>query len=461
MKILICGSGEVGKAIAKYLSAQENDVTLIDNNKEALSIINENMDIKTIEGVPSHPDILEQANANDADMIIAVTGSDELNIMICEIASVLFKVPLKICRIKTKEYLDERIISFYKNIKAIDYVISPELEIAKAIIRNIAIPGAFEAIHVAEGKIIALGVKCVEGCPVVHTQIKQIIELFPTLNMTITGIIRNGKSIPINPEQMIMAGDNVYMVVKSDEVGRALNAFGVDVKETHKVAIFGGGKVSEILAEMIANDETINNVKLIERDKDRATDLAIAFNDKGIEVIYGDVLNPDILEEIGIKNMDMVIGTTSEDEDNILSSLLAKKVGKDQIQTISLINKQIYSSLVSNLGVDVIIDPNAITVSTILQHIRKGSISSAYSLNSEIFELLEVKVLETSKIAGQTIKELKLPKSAIIGALIRDDKIINFDNNLTIEIDDTIVIFVETKDIKALERMISVSVEYF
>jgi len=461
MKILICGAGEVGKAIAKYLALQDDDITLIDEDEKAFGGIRDAADIRTVTGSANHPSVLEEARAADADIIIAVTGIDETNIMICEIAHVMFKVPVKICRIRTKEYMDPRIIEFYKSVKVIDHIISPELQIARAIMRNIAVPGTFETVPVAEGKLTVLGIKCQEGSPVVHTKIKQILELFPTLQMTITGIVRGVRTIPVNPDQYIEAGDSVYAVVKTADIPRALNAFGIDEKETGRIAIFGGGKIAEILAGMIVESQNVNDVKLIEKDHERATELAVAFEDKNIEVISGDILNPDLLDEIGIKNMDMSISITNEDENNILSALLAKKICRNDIQTVSVINKQIYSSLVSNLGVDVIIDPNAITVSTILQHVRRGSVSSAYSLSSEFFELLEIEVLETSKIAGQSLADLKFPKSTVIGAVLRDGESIDIKRDMTMENGDVLIVFISSTDIKSLEKMIAVSIEYF
>ena len=461
MKILICGAGEVGKAIAKYLALQDDDITLIDEDEKAFGGIRDAADIRTVTGSANHPSVLEEANAADADIIIAVTGIDETNIMICEIAHVMFKVPVKICRIRTKEYMDPRIIEFYKSVKVIDHIISPELQIAKAIMRNISVPGTFETVPVADGFLTVLGMKCHEGSPVVHTSIKQILELFPTLQMTVTGIVRGVKTVAVNPDQLIEAGDSVYVVVKTADIPRALNAFGIDKKETGKIAIFGGGKIAEILAGMIAESPNINDVKLIEKDHERATELAVVFEDRNIEVIAGDILNPDILDEIGIKNMDMSISITNEDENNILSALLAKKICKNDIHTVSVINKQIYSSLVSNLGVDVIIDPNAITVSTILQHVRRGAVSSAYSLSSEFFELLEIEVLETSKLAGQSLADLKFPKSTVIGAVLRNGESIDIERNMTVESGDVLIVFISSADIKALEKMIAVSIEYF
>ena len=457
MRIIICGAGRVGSTIARYLVEDGNDVVVIDINANRLNELSSTLEIRPIVGFASYPSVLEQADAQDADMLIAVTASDEVNMVTCQAANSLFKVPTKIARLRSNEYTRQRWRKFYTHdALPIDVVISPEVEIARSIGRNISFPGAFEVIPLAMDKVYLLGIHCDEVCPMINTPLRQLTNLFPDVNAVVAALVRNSKLIITDSDTRILAGDDVYVIVPSESVRRILTLFGRDQERSQSVLILGGNNIGLNLARYLEKASHMR-VTLVEENEKRAKFLAETLSQT--TVIHGDFLNTALLEEADIDIVETVIAVSSADEDNILATLMAKKYGVEQ--TISVIEKQLYSQLVVNLGIDVIIDPGDIMVSTILQHVRRGKIYAAYSIRSGLCEVLEADVFDTFEYAGKALRDVRLPAGVIIGAIVRDVDVLPLRGDTIIEKGDRLVLFSDADAVKQVEKMFSVGLEFF
>lgn len=458
MKVIVCGAGQVGFHIAQHLSRENNDVTVIDQSPDLIRRISDTLDVQGVIGHASRPDVLERAGAQDADMIIAVTAADEVNMVACQVAHSLFDVPTKIARVRHQAYLQPMWANlFSRDHMPIDVIISPEIEVARAIMRRLTVPGAFEMIPLVDGKVKLLGVRCGEVCPLVNTPLRQITQLFPDLSVTIIGIVRNGKVVIPDADSQFLPGDSVYFVVDSDKQERAMAAFGHEEQEARRLVIFGGGNIGMFLAESLETNEQRLNVKLIEADAERAEDCASRLTKT--MVLHGDVLDGAMLDEANVALTETVIAVTNDDETNILSSLLAKRGGARR--AITLVNKGEYELLIGSLGIDVVVDPRNITVSTIIQHVRRGRIHSVHTLGEGFGELIEAEALETSPMVGVPLKEASLPEGLVIGAIVREDEVINPRGNTVIAAGDRVVVFSPADIISKVEKMFSVQLEYF
>ncbi|AXO14997.1 MULTISPECIES: Trk system potassium transporter TrkA [Thalassospira] len=459
MKVIICGAGQVGFHIAKYLAAENNDVTVIDQSEELVRKISDTLEVKGIIGFGSHPDVLQQAGAEEADMLIAVTFADEVNMTACQVAHSLFNVPTKIARIRSQTYLQPEWASLFGREKLpIDVVISPEMEVARAVARRLQAPGAFDMIPFADDKVKILGIRCSDDCPVINTPLRQLHQLFPDLNISILGMIRGDKAVYPKGDDQMLAGDLVYLAVSSDQVDRAMSAFGHEDPEARRIVIFGGGNIALFLAEEINKNFPGVTTRLVEADPERARYVAQKLPKKSV-VLRGDVLDPELLEEANVGNAEAVVALTNDDETNILASLLAKRYGCPR--ALTLINKSTYNSLVSELGVDVVISPRMTTVSTILHHVRRGRIRAVHSLSEGFGEVLEAEALETAPIVGKAIKDIAMPASVVFGAILRDGEVVMPRAATVIEANDRIVVFAGSEQIKKVEKMFAVRLEYF
>ena len=458
MKVVVCGAGQVGFHIAQHLSRENNDVTVIDQSPMLVRRITDTLDVQGVIGHASRPDVLERAGAGDADMVIAVTAADEANMVACQVAHSLFDVPTKIARIRAQAYLQPMWANlFSREHMPIDVIISPEIEVARAIQRRLTVPGAFEMIPLVQGKVKLLGVRCTDTCPLINTPLRQITQLFPDLAITVIGIVRNGTFMTPDSESQMQPGDNVYFVVASDKQDRAMAAFGHDEQEARRLVIFGGGNIGLFLAEELESTETNLNIKLVEWDAERAGFCASRL--KKTMVIQGDALDMQIMDEANIAMTEAVIAVTNDDENNILSSLMAKREGAKR--AITLINKGEYETLIGSLGVDVVVDPRNITVSTIIQHVRRGRIHSVHTLGEGFGELIEAEALETSPMVGKPLKEADLPSGMVIGSIVRDGEVISPRGNTVIQATDRVVVFAASDIIAHVEKMSSVQLEYF
>jgi len=458
MKIIVCGAGQVGSSIARHLAGENNDVTVVDQSPELIRNLSDTHEVQGVVGFASHPGVLEQAGAADADMVVAVTYHDEVNMVACQVAHSLFKVPTKIARIREQDYLEPIWADlFSRDHMPIDVIISPETEVARAIGRRLQIPGAFDSIPLAGDRVRVIGVRCSEDCPVINTPLRQLTGLFPDLNILVVGIIRKDQLIVPNANEQMLAGDEVYFVVDSSQVSRAMMAFGHEEVETRRTIIIGGGNIGLYLATLIEENFPGMNVKLIELDEKRA-DTAGQTLEKSV-VLHGDALDPEILNEANVAHTETVVAVTNEDEINILSSLLAKRHGAKRI--ITLVNNTTYRPLITDLGIDVVVTPKAITVSTILQHVRRGRIRSVHSLGDGMGEIIELEALETSPLVGQRLMDIELPLGVIVGAIVREDEVLVPSGSTVIKGNDLVVLFASADVVKKVEKMFSVRLEYF
>lgn len=458
MKVVICGAGQVGFHIARYLSAENNDVTVVDQSPELIGKINDQLDVQAFVGHGSHPHVLARAGAEDADMLIAVTATDEVNMVACQVAHSLFNVPTKIARIRQQSYMDPLWSGlFARDQLPIDVIISPEIEVAKAISRRIRIPGAFDVIPMAQGNVRVVGVRCDKHCPVVHTPLRQLTSLFPDLNITVIGIIREDRFMIPSADDQMVPGDEVYFVADRGHIARAMAVFGHEEAETRRILIVGAGNIGTTLAEEIEEDRDGYRAKIIELSKDQARRAAEKL--PTTVVIQGDALDMEILEEAGIRQTEAIVAVTDHDETNILVSLLCKRIGVDR--AVTLINNISYSSLITALGVDVVVSPREITASTILQHVRRGRIKAVHSLRDGHAEVIEAEALETSPLVGTALKDARLPNGVIIGAIVRDGETIIPRPTTQVQEKDRVILLAASKAVPKVEKMFAVRLEYF
>ncbi len=458
MKIIVCGAGQVGFNIAKQLAHQQNDVTVIDNSPSLIRKVGESLDVQAIEGYASDPDILERASASDADMVVAVTQSDEVNMIACQVAHSLFNVPTKIARVRNRSYLRPTWSDlFSRDHLPIDMIISPEIEVAKSIANRLAVPGAFEMLPFVGGKVNVIGIRLGEDCPVVDTPLRQLSELFPGLNITVMAIFRGTKIILPDADDQMQTGDSIYFTAENSHVPRAMSVFGHDEKEARRLIIIGGGNVGLFLAQELEKSDPSLNIKIIEQDPERAEFVASQLNNT--VVIRGDGLDSEILKEANAGATETVISVTNEDELNILSSLLAKRLGA--LRAITLVNNRIFTALMSSLGIDVYVNPRETTVSNILQRIRRGRIRGLHSIRDGAAEILDAEVLGTSPLIGVPIKDMKLPRGVMISAICRGDEVIMPRGTTEFKESDRVIMLVLADDVKKVEQLFSVRLEYF
>lgn len=458
MKVIICGAGQVGFNIARYLAHEDNDVYVVDQSPELTRKIGDTLDVKAITGFASEPAILEQAGAADADMLIAVTQSDEVNMVACQVAHSLFDVTTKIARIRKQGYLDPRWANLYtRDHMPIDVIISPEIEVARAVSRRLQVPGAFDMISMVDDKVKLAGVRCEENCPLINTPLRQLTQLFPDLKVVIIGIVRDNVAFMPTADDQLLAGDEVYLVADAEHVPRTMTAFGHDESEARRIVIFGGGNIGMFLARQIEEEHPSVNIKVVEADKSRAEN--VARNLKRSVVLQGDILDPEIMEEANVSAAEVVIAVTNGDETNILASLLAKRLGSRR--SITLINSSTYAPLTPSLGIDVVVSPRNITVSTILQHVRRGRIHSVHTLMEGFGELIEAEAMETSSLVGVPLRDADLPEGVLVGAVVRDSEVILPRGSTVVQTNDRVVIFAETEAVKQVEKMFSVRLEFF
>ena len=458
MKVIICGAGEVGYNIARYLATEGNDITVIDQSRELIRRISDSLDVAGIIGHASQPDVLENAGIKDSEMIIAVTQVDEVNMIACQVAHSLFNVPTKIARIRSQSYLHPVWSEmFARDHLPIDVVISPEIEIAKSVTRSLEIPGAMEVIPLADDKIRLVGVRIENNTPLINTPLRQLTSLFPQLDIIVVGIKRGDSVIVPHSEDQMLPGDEAYFVIPSDQCKRAMAAFGHEESDTRKAIICGGGNIGLILAQELEKEHPEISVKIIDSNRDRAQKVSVEL--ENTIVLNGNILETDILYEAGVDKSEAIITVTNDDETNILAALLGKKCGSQR--AIALVNKSNYNTLMGSLGIDVVINPRAITVSQVLSYVRRGRIHAVHSIQENFGELIEADALDTSSIVGKPLKEVNLPANTRFGAIMRNDQIIVPGPQTIIEGGDRIILFAAKEAVSQVEKLFSVRLEYF
>ena len=461
MNIIICGAGRVGFTIAKILSEQGHSITIIDQSSEDIQKIDDTLDVKSIVGKATYPSILEKANATEADMIIAVTRNDEINMLICQIAFSIFNVPKKIARIRSQDYLNPKFTKVYnKENLPIDVIISPEIEIAKSLQRKLEAPGSLDNVPFANNKIRLLEILIDENCPIKDIKLNELTKKFPKLNSNIMGVIRDEKFVLLKKTDVMLKEDKAYVVINASQMNETLAAFGHTEKISNKILIIGGGNIGFNLAKNLEESFDSARVKIIEKDKERAELIASQLNNT--IVINGDALDEEVLLEANLEEVQTVLALTNDDEDNLMISVLVEKFAKDNDElsdkrTMALINKPNYSLLQSSLKIDDFIDPRMNTVSSILKHIHKGTIENAYSILNGEYEIIEAEIIETSELINKELKNSNLPDEIRIGAVLRGEEVIIPRSNFVFKKEDIVVLLANKDFLHVVENMFRIS----
>ena len=455
MNIIICGAGRVGFTIAKLLSEQNHSITVVDQSSEDIQKINDSLDVKGIVGKATYPSILEKANATEADMIIAVTKNDEINMLVCQIAYTVFNVPKKIARIRSQDYLNPKFSKVYnKENLPIDVIISPEIEIAKSIQRKLEAPGALDNVPFANNKIRLLEISINKTCPLINIKLNELTKKFPKLDANILGVIRKENFIILKKNDVMKENDKAYVIINASQMELTLAAFGHDEKISNKILIIGGGNIGFNLAKNIEQAFDSARIKIIEKNKERAEYVANELNNS--IVINGDGLDEDVLSEANLEEVETVLALTNDDEENLMVSVLVEKFSKDK-RTMALINKPNYSLLQSSLKIDDLIDPRMTTVSSILKHVHKGTIETAYSILNGDYEVIEAEIIETSELINKELRNSNLPEEIRIGAILRKEDIIIPRSSFIFQKKDVVVFLAKKDQLPVVENMFRIS----
>lgn len=457
MKIIVCGAGRVGTSIVERLITENNDITVIDNSQELIDHISDRLDVKAVLGSASYPKVLEEVNAQEADMIIAVTKYDEVNMIICQVAHTLFNVPTKIARIRHQNYLDVECQHLYRHDHLpIDYIISPEIEVAQDIIHRLKIPGALENIPLANSALQFIGFKCKSNYPIINIPISRAKERLLSFQISIIGIIRNNSFLEAKNDLEILPNDELYFISNSNHSKEIIDILSNEEAKQKQIIIVGGGNIGLYIAKNIMNSSNLK-VKLIEADKERSKYIVSSL--EKATVINGNALSSEILEEANVFLTDTIISVSNDDKVNILSSILAKQYGCKRSVTL-INNSSLYSSITSSIGIDVYVSPKDITVSSILRYVRKGKIISIHSVCRSNYELIEAEAVENLPIVGKAISTLDLPKGIKIVTIIRNEKIVIPDKSFIINNKDRIIIFAKCNLISKVEKIFSVGFNF-
>ena len=458
MKVVICGAGQVGYGIAERLASERNDVSVIDTSRPLVQAIRDNLDARGFVGHGSQPDVLAEAGAEQADMLIAVTLHDEVNMVACQVAHSLFNVPTKIARIRAQSYLQPHWQDLFSTDNMpIDVIISPELEVGEMVLRRIALPGAMDAVRFADDTIAAVAIECRDDCPVVDTPLEQLTELFPDLNATVVGILRNGNLFVPNSSDQMVAGDIAYVVAERGHVRRTLGLFGHEEPEAGRIVIVGGGNIGFYVARQMEKRSLGAKIRIVEANHDRA--VSIADDLKRTIVLHGNALEQTILDEADVAGSDLLVAVTNDDKVNILASVMAKRLGCRG--NLTLLNNPDYQNFTQTLDIDAFINPRTVTISKVLQHVRRGRIRAVHSIQNGLAEVIEAEALETSPLVGKPLRELDLPENLRIGAIYRKGEFVRPDGQTKIRAKDRVVIFAAASAVRHVEQLFRVSLEFF
>lgn len=457
MKILILGAGQVGRSVADALAHEDNDVTIVDTNAAALRDLREKLDVRVEIGQASYPRVLERAGIEDADMLVAVTNSDEINMVACQVAHTLYRTPTKIARIRSSHYLGRREL-FASESVPIDVLISPEQLVTEHIFRLISHPGALQVLNFANGKVQMVGVKALQDGPLIGHQLKEMQEHMPGIKARVAAMFRKGKPIVPKPETLVEIDDEIFFIASPKHIRAIISELRKLDKPYKRIILAGGGNIGNRLARLL--EEARYQVKIIEKNNDRAAKLAERL-DKTI-VLEGDAADENLLIEENIENTDVFIAITNDDEANILSSMLAKRLGARRV--MSLINRPSYVDLVES-SIDLAISPQQVTIGALLTHIRRGDIVAVHALRRGSAEAIEIVAhgdYKTSRVVGRRLDEIKLPPGANIGALVRGDEILMAVDELIVNANDHVIMFVTDKRyVPAVEKLFQVGIHFF
>jgi len=458
MKIIICGAGQVGWQIARHLSGERNDVTVVDSNAELIRRATDTLDVQGIAGFASYPDVLDRAGARDAEMIIAATHSDEVNMVTCQVAHSVFGINRKIARLRSQSYLDAIYSDLYRrDHMPIDVVISPEMEVATAALQRLSAPASFDTETFMDGQAQLLGITIDEDCPVVNTPLRQLTDLFSTLRAVVVGVRRDGTLFAPEAKDQLFPGDDCYVFSHHEDVARTMEIFGKQTTKQERVVLVGGGNVGLTVAQHLEAGPLRVRTKMIEKNRKSAERAAEAL--ERTIVLNGDGLDAALLAEAGISRADAMLAVTDDDKTNMLACVRAKAEGCDYV--IALINDPTLVPLMNPLGIDAYINPRATTVSSILRHIRHGRVRAVYSIGDAEAEVIEAEVLSTSPLAGKKVSEIDFPEGVLIGMLRKEGKVIRPKGNTRIDEGDVVALFALAEDVPRVEQLLQVSIDFF
>ena len=454
-KIIVFGGGQVGSSVAKILSDDGNDITLVDVDKTVLENLKEQIDIKTIHGLASHPSIQRLADADNSDMVIAVTGNDEVNMAACHVAKNLFNVPKRIARLRANEYLNNE-DGFQKTFFSINDVISPNILVTDYVKNIIDHPGAFQAFKFASGKVHVIAATVLSNGPLARKRLSEFREHLPNVDVKVVAIFREKKYLIPDDDTFIMPDDDVLFIATEENM-RFMSELRKMTDEPHNVMIAGGGRVGSALAKKL---EDTYNLKLIE--KDRLVAKSISENLSSTVVLNNDIADETMLQNENINDVDYFCAVTSDDQANILSAKLAKDMGAGK--TIAIVNKSSYRNLVSK-EIDVVVSPEDVTIGSLLASVRTSDIVSVNrigDIDGEVMEIIAHGDKKTSNLVGNKISQLQLPKSIIFGAVVRNDNVILANEDIEIQDEDHIIIFAfDKKELPTIEKLFQVNVGFF
>ncbi|HEY0974577.1 MAG TPA: Trk system potassium transporter TrkA [Solimonas sp.] len=457
MKIVILGAGQVGSTLAENLASEKNDVTVIDVNGAALSELQERLDLRTVQGHASHPNVLRQAGADDADMIIAVTASDETNMLACMIADTLFKTPTKIARVRAQDYLREEKLFGAEGVP-VDLRISPEQLVTDYIRRLIEYPGALQVVDFADGRVRLVGVRAYYGGPLVSRQLKELPQHLPEVEARVAAIYRRGRAIIPEGDTIIEAEDEVFFLAARGHIPKIIAELRRQDKPVKRVMLAGGGNIGLRLAKAL--EESKIQVKIIEKYRERARYLSEQL--QHTVVLSGDGANEALLREENIEDVDVFCAITNDDEANILSAMLAKRLGAKK--ALCLINRLSYAELVEGSSIDIAISPQQSTVSALLSRVRRGDMVKVHSLRRGAAEAIEAIAhgdAGSSRVVGRKLEDIKLPPGSTIGAIVRGDEVIIAHHDTVIEAEDHVILFlVDKKRVKDVEQLFQVGLSF-
>jgi len=457
MKIIILGAGQVGSSVAANLASEANDITVVDDNALILQDLQDRLDIRTVKGYASHPDVLKQAGADDADMIIAVTRNDEINMVACQVAYTLFHTPTKIARVRSVDYLKYTRL-FSQDALPVDVLISPEQLVTDYIERLIEYPGALQVLDFAGGRVQLVAVHAYHGGPLVGHELSDLRKHMPGIDARVASIFRGGRPIIPRGDTIIELDDEVFFVAARKHIRAVMGELRKKDKPVRRVILAGGGNIGMRLASAI---EGQYQVKIIERNEKRAKLLSEAL-DRAI-VLLGDAADEELLLEESIDSTDVFCALTNDEEANILSAMLAKRLGARKV--MSLINRASYVNLVQSDVIDVAISPQQATIGSLLTHIRRGDVVMVHSLRRGAAEAIEAVAhgdRNSSSVVGRAIEDIRLPRGTAIGAIVRGEEVIIAHHDSVIETDDHVILFLSDKScIQEVERLFQVGVTFF
>jgi trk system potassium uptake protein len=450
VKIIILGAGQVGRTAAYHLSREEaNEVTVVDTNEEALRDLQDRLDIRTVAGNASYPTVLEAAGVAEADIIVALTSSDEVNMMACEVAYTLYRTPTKIARIRSAEYTSRKEL-FSEEALSVDVFISPEQLVTEYIERLIRHPGALQVLDFADGKVRLVAVRAKRGGPLVGRALRELREHLPKADARVVAIYRAGRSIRPEGDTITEEGDEVFFLAERNDLRRVMAELRKEESPVRRVVIAGGGNIGFRLAKALEKE---NQIKLIERDAKRARKVSELL--ENTIVLNGDAADEELLIEENIDSTDVFASLTNSEEANILSAMLAKRLGAHKV--MALINRPSYAELMESGSIDIAISPQTITIGSLLAHVRRGDVVRVHSLRRGAAEALEIIVHgsdRSSRVVGKRIDQIRLPQGASIGAIVRGEHVIMGHHDTAIEADDHVIVFLaDRRQVEAVERL--------